>query len=147
MEAQMVQGLSLFGREMNRIFRNPKLLIPIIGILFIPIMYSGMLIGAFWDPYGKLDRMPVAVVNADAGADFQGKPLTVGQDLVKELQANKTFHWAFVDRKKAEKGLKDGDYYYVIEIPSEFSKQATTLLDKEPHPAALRYLTNDSASY
>lgn len=140
-------GLSLFGKEMKRILRSPKLLIPIIGILFIPIMYSGMLIGAFWDPYGKLDRMPVAVVNADAGAQFAGEPLTVGQDLVKELQADKTFNWAFVDGAKAEQGLKNGDYYYVIEIPSEFSRQATTLLDKEPHPAAIRYLTNDSENY
>ncbi|MFC4809836.1 YhgE/Pip domain-containing protein, partial [Paenibacillus sp. GCM10023250] len=140
-------GLSLFGKEMGRIFRSPKLLIPIIGILFIPIMYSGMLIGAFWDPYGKLDRMPVAVVNADAGADFQGKPLAVGQNLVDELKTNQTFHWTFVDAKQAEDGLKHGDYYYVIEIPASFSKQATTLLDPEPHPAAIRYLTNDSENY
>ncbi|QHW30873.1 YhgE/Pip domain-containing protein [Paenibacillus rhizovicinus] len=142
-----MQGLSLFGKELSRIVRNPKLLIPILGILFIPIMYSGMLIGAFWDPYGKLDKMPVAVVNADAGADFKGKPLSVGADLVKELKANPSFKWTFVDAKQAEDGLKNGNYYYVIEIPSEFSQQATTLLDKEPHPAALKYLTNDSENF
>ncbi|QHT59904.1 YhgE/Pip domain-containing protein [Paenibacillus lycopersici] len=142
-----MQGFTLFGKELGRIVRNPKLLIPIIGILFIPIMYSGMLVGAFWDPYGKLDRLPVAVVNADAGADFQGKPLTVGADLVQELKANPTFKWAFVDAKQAEQGLKNGDYYYAIEIPAEFSQQATTLLDKEPHPAALRYVTNDSENF
>ncbi|WP_219835791.1 YhgE/Pip domain-containing protein [Paenibacillus sp. R14(2021)] len=140
-------GLSLFGREMKRIVRQPKLLIPIIGILFIPIMYSGMLIGAFWDPYGKLDEMPVAVVNEDAGASFNGQPLAVGKDLVAELKADKQFKWAFVDQKEAQAGLKNGDYYYVIEIPSSFSKQATTLLDKEPHPASLRYVSNDSENY
>jgi putative membrane protein len=140
-------ALSLFSKELSRIVRNRKLLIPIIGILFIPIMYSGMLIGVNWDPYGKLSKLPVAVVNEDAGAQFKGKSLTVGDDLVKELKEKKNFKWAFVDKAKAEKGLEDGDYYYVIEIPEQFSKQATTLLDKNPQPTALRYVTNDSENY
>lgn len=142
-----MHALAFFGKELKRIFRNPKLVVSIVGILFIPIMYSGMLVGAFWDPYGKLDRMPVAVVNGDEGAQFEGKPLAVGDDLVQELQTNKTFRWSFVDAKSAEEGLKNGDYYYVIEIPPTFSKQATTLLDKKPQPAELKYLTNDSGNY
>ncbi|BBH21852.1 phage infection protein [Paenibacillus baekrokdamisoli] len=142
-----MKGLSLFGNEISRIVRDRKLLIPIIGILFIPIMYSGMLIGVNWDPYGKLSKLPVAVVNEDAGAQFEGKSLTVGNDLVEQLKEKKDFKWEFVDKAKAEKGLVDGNYYYAIEIPKEFSKQATTLLDKNPQPAALRYVTNDSESY
>ena len=140
-------ALSLFSKEISRIVRSRKLLIPIIGILFIPIMYSGMLIGVNWDPYGKLSKLPVAVVNEDAGAQFKGKSLTVGDDLVKELKEKKDFKWAFIDKAKAEKGLENGDYYYVIEIPEQFSRQATTLLDKNPQPAALRYVTNDSENY
>ncbi|SFT03254.1 YhgE/Pip domain-containing protein [Paenibacillus sp. BC26] len=142
-----MRGLSLFGKEFSRIVRSPKLLIPIVGVLFIPIMYSGMLIGSFWDPYGKLSELPVAVVNEDAGAQFEGKPLAVGQDLVDELKVNKEFDWVFVSRAEAEKGVRDGDYYYVIEIPESFSKQATTLLDEKPQPAAIRYVSNDSGNY
>ena len=37
-----------------------------------------------------------------------------------------------VDSKTADQGLKDGDYYMVITIPSNFSKNATTLLDAQP---------------
>ncbi|WP_308638424.1 YhgE/Pip domain-containing protein [Paenibacillus silvisoli] len=142
-----MNGLSLFGKEMSRIARDRKLLIPIIGIAFIPVMYSGMLIGSFWDPYGKLNELPVAVVNEDAGAQFEGKPLAVGRDLVDELKANNDFDWAFVSRSEAEKGLKDGSYYYAIEIPASFSQQATTLLDEKPQPAAIRYVSNDSENY
>ncbi|RAP75291.1 YhgE/Pip domain-containing protein [Paenibacillus montanisoli] len=142
-----MNGLSLFGKEMRRITRDRKLLVPIIGIIFIPVMYSGMLIGSFWDPYGKLNELPVAVVNEDAGAQFEGKPLAVGQDLVDELKANKEFDWAFVSRSAAEQGLKDGTYYYAIEIPASFSKQATTLMDENPQPAAIRYVSNDSENY
>ncbi|GGD76286.1 YhgE/Pip family protein [Paenibacillus nasutitermitis] len=140
-------GFTLFGKEISRMVRNPKLLIPIIGILFIPIMYSGMLVGAFWDPYGKLSELPVAVVNEDQGAAFEGKTLAVGSDLVANLKENKQFNWAFVDRAEAEKGLEAGDYYYAIEIPASFSKQATTLLDENPQPASLQYISNDSDNY
>ncbi|MBW7455530.1 YhgE/Pip family protein, partial [Paenibacillus sepulcri] len=142
-----MMGFTLFGRELARIVRSPKLLIPIIGVLFIPIMYSGMLVGAFLDPYGKLGELPVAVVNEDQGASFEGETLTVGSDLVASLKENKQFRWAFVDREAAEKGLESGDYYYAIEIPSVFSKQATTLLDENPQPASLNYISNDSDNY
>ncbi|SEO14142.1 putative membrane protein [Paenibacillus sp. OV219] len=127
--------------------RNRKLIISIIGVMFIPIMYSGMLIGSFWDPYGKLNELPVAVVNEDAGVQFKGKSLAVGSDLVKELKENKDFKWDFVDRDAAKQGLQDGKYYYAVEIPSSFSKQATTLLDEKPQPAALTYMSNDSGNY
>ena len=37
-----------------------------------------------------------------------------------------------VDAKTANEGLKDGDYYMIVTIPSDFSKNATTLLDENP---------------
>ena len=42
--------MGLFKREWLALFKDKKLLISVIGILFIPIMYSGMLIWANWDP-------------------------------------------------------------------------------------------------
>ncbi|AZN40006.1 YhgE/Pip domain-containing protein [Paenibacillus albus] len=142
-----MKALSFTGKEFVRIMRNRKLIISIIGVMFIPIMYSGMLIGSFWDPYGKLNELPVAVVNEDAGAQFKGKSLTVGSDLVKELKVNEDFKWDFVDRAAAKQGLQDGKYYYAVEIPASFSKQATTLLDEKPQPAELTYMSNDSGNY
>ena len=55
------------------------------------------------------------------------------------------FH--FVNSKEANKGLKDGDYYMVITIPSNFSKNATTLLDKNPKKMVLNYTTNPGTNY
>ena len=51
--------------------RNPKVLIPVIAILFIPILYSGIYLAAYWDPYGHVDKLPVAVVNLDKGAELE----------------------------------------------------------------------------
>ena len=47
--------------------------------------------------------------------------------------------------KAADQGLKDGDYYMVITIPSNFSKNATTLLDAQPQKMILNYTTNLAA--
>ena len=41
--------------------------------------------------YGNLDKIPVALVNADAGATVGGKRLAAGSDLVHELLDRKTF--------------------------------------------------------
>ncbi|BBP88268.1 hypothetical protein BsIDN1_18860 [Bacillus safensis] len=41
---------------------------------------------AYWDPYGTVDQLPVAVVNLDEGSHYDGKTLHVGDDLVKELK-------------------------------------------------------------
>ena len=57
--------------EWKSIFTNRKLLISIIAVLFIPVMYAGMFLWAFWDPYANLSNLPVAVVNLDEGADVQ----------------------------------------------------------------------------
>ncbi|MWC30345.1 YhgE/Pip domain-containing protein, partial [Paenibacillus sp. MMS18-CY102] len=143
----MMQGIRLFGQELLDIVRNKKVLISVIGILFIPIMYSGMLVGAFWDPYGKTSNLPIAVVNEDQGAVLDGKQLAIGNDLIKKLEDNDKFKWAFVNKVQAEQGLKDGNYYMALEIPSDFSKQATTLLDANPKPSQLVYVTNESLSF
>ena len=66
-----MKSLSVFAKDLGAAVRNKKILIPIIAVLFIPVMYSGMFLGAFWDPYGKMEDLPVAVVNNDQGAVFE----------------------------------------------------------------------------
>ncbi|QAY68137.1 YhgE/Pip domain-containing protein [Paenibacillus protaetiae] len=136
-----------FANEMMNIIKNKKLLISFIGILLIPIMYSGMLIGAFWDPYGQLSKLPVAVVNEDTGASLEGKTIAAGNDFVNELKQNDEFKWDFVSKEAAESGLRDGRYYLAVEIPADFSKRAATLLDSNPQPASLVYVKNEGANY
>ena len=66
--------------EWKHIFSNKMLMISLTAILFVPIIYAGMFLWSFWDPYGKLDKVPVAIVNQDNGATVEGKKLTVGDD-------------------------------------------------------------------
>lgn len=137
----------LFKEELRAIFTNKKLLIPIIAVLFVPVLYTGMFLWAFWDPYSKLDQLPVAVVNSDTGAKFDGDQLKLGDDLVKKLKGSKDFGFHVVDKKAGYQGLKNQKYYMLIEIPEDFSKNATTLLDRHPKKMKLVYAPNESYNF
>ncbi|MEC0370451.1 YhgE/Pip family protein [Paenibacillus chibensis] len=142
-----MNAFSVFFKDLGAALKNPKVLIPVIAVMFIPIMYSGVYLAAFWDPYGHLDRLPVAVVNKDSGAEFKGKELHIGADLVDELKKNKDFGWEFVSDLDADKGIKDNRYYMKITIPENFSAQATTLMDDQPHPATIVYEPNGDYNF
>ncbi len=142
-----MKGLKQFAQEVAAIVRQPRTLIQVTGVLLIPVMYSGMFLGAFWDPYGKMDKLPVAVVNADAGAVTDGEAIHIGRDFVDELKQNASFDWQFVGRDEAEKGLSDHSYYMAIEIPVDFSEKTATLATEQPSPAEIVFLSNEGSNF
>ncbi|RFU65296.1 YhgE/Pip domain-containing protein [Peribacillus glennii] len=133
--------------EFLGIFNNKKLLVAIFGILVIPLLYSAVYLWAFWDPYAHVERMPVAVVNHDEGAEYKGKRLAIGDDLVERLKDKESFHYSFVSEKNADRGLQNEMYYLKIEIPKDFSKNATTLQDDKPKSLNLIYTPNEGTNY
>ncbi|MDZ5472204.1 YhgE/Pip domain-containing protein [Bacillus sp. 31A1R] len=139
-------GRSLIG-ELKAILSNRKLLIPTIAVLFIPVLYSGMFLWAFWDPYDHLSDLPVAVVNSDSGADFEGTELNIGEELVKKLGESDDFKFSIIDRDKAYSDLEKQKYYMVVEIPENFSENATTLLDEKPKKMELMYVPNEGFNF
>lgn len=138
---------NLLKEEFLAVLRNKKLLIPIIAVLFIPILYSGMFLWAFWDPYDHLKDLPVAIVNGDKGATMDGKELKLGQELVDKLKDRKDFDFHFVDKEQGYKDLKNQKYYMLVEIPKDFSKNATTLLDDNPKKLDMIYVPNESFNF
>ncbi|MEI4650023.1 YhgE/Pip domain-containing protein [Bacillus cereus] len=142
-----MKGNQLLHKEFTQIIKSKKILIPIIAVLFVPILYAGMFLWAFWDPYKQLDDLPVAVVNLDKGAVFDGKPIEVGKGLVDNLKDNTSFKWEFVSEKEAKKGMEGRKYYMLVRIPDDFSSNATTLLKDEPKPLNLEYIPNESLNF
>ncbi|MDP4551758.1 YhgE/Pip domain-containing protein [Alkalihalobacillus macyae] len=136
-----------FRSEWSSLLKNKKILIPVIAVLFIPVLYSGMFLWAFWDPYENLNQIPVAVVNSDEGADFEGEHLEIGNELVDKLKEEPEFKWEFVSEKEANKGLKDQTYYMKIQIPANFSEKSTTVLDEHPDKLNLEYVPNESFNF
>ncbi|WP_152395129.1 YhgE/Pip domain-containing protein [Paenibacillus guangzhouensis] len=142
-----MKGMSVLSKEISTIVRSPKVLIPVIAILFIPLLYSGIFLGTFWDPYAKMSELPVAVVNADKGANYEGKSLDVGSDVVKKLKENPAFQWHFVDEAEAEDGLRNNRYYLTVKLPEDFSKKATTLMEEKPQQAEIIVESNEGHNF
>ncbi|MBO9128717.1 YhgE/Pip domain-containing protein [Bacillus sp. 165] len=142
-----MRGFTLLGKELSAIVTNKKLLISVMAVLFIPILYSGMFLWAFWDPYKSLDELPVAVVNNDKGAIYEGEQLKIGEDFVDKLKESSNFKWDFVSEKQGSEGLKNRKYYMMVRIPENFSSNATTLLDEKPKHLELEYIPNESYNF
>lgn len=136
-----------FYREWKEIFTNRQLLVAVIAILLVPLMYAGMFLWAFWDPYDYLDKLPVAVINEDEGADFEGKELRIGDDLVDNLKDLEELTFDFVDKDQGYADLEDQKYYLLVEIPKDFSENATTLMDDHPKKLMLKYIPNESFNF
>lgn len=133
--------------EIKAIVTQRKTLIPIVAVILIPLLYSSLFLWAFWNPYGKLDKMPVAVVNQDLGTTYHSKSVHVGDDIVHRLKKDHQFGWEFVNAQTAQAGLKNNHYYMVIEIPTDFSHDSMTVMDTHPTQAKIVYTLNDSYNY
>lgn len=138
---------SLFLSELKLIATNRKLLVPILAVIFIPILYAGMFLWSFWNPYSHMQDLPVAVVNADTGAEYEGESLTLGEDLVERLKENEEFQFHFVSKDEAYTDLDNQKYYMVVEIPEDFSTNATTLMEDQPKMLQLKYVPNEGYNF
>ncbi|KGB14874.1 YhgE/Pip domain-containing protein [Latilactobacillus sakei] len=137
----------MIQNEFKFIAKNKIIMISLIAIVFIPFLYSVFFLKSVWDPYGSTGELPVAVVNNDQPATYNGETLSAGKDMVKELKKNDQLGWRFVSAKKAKQGLKDKEYYTVVTLPKNFSANAATVLDKNPKKMQIQYETNDSLNF
>ncbi|MEG1409778.1 MAG: YhgE/Pip domain-containing protein [Terrisporobacter sp.] len=137
----------MLKKEWKNLLNNKFLIVALIAIITIPTIYTTLFLGSMWDPYGKIDNLPVAVVNNDVAVNYEDIDVNVGERLVDSLKENDSLAFNFVDNDDAKKGLENGTYYMVITIPKDFSKNATTLLDKKPKKMVLDYATNPGKNY
>ena len=138
---------SLLRSELQKLIENKALLFSLIGVLLIPIVYVAVLLSAKWGPYDNMDNLPVAVVNNDAGAVSDGKPINVGNELEETLKNSPTLGWHFVSMDEANAGLDKNDFYMIIEIPEDFSQKVTTVLDANPEVPEIRYIRNEGMNF
>lgn len=137
----------MFSKESLAVLKDRKLMIAITAVIFVPLLYAGMFLWAFWDPYDKLDDIPVAIVNEDVPYVYEDETFELGDELVENLKDEDAFDFHFVERQKGYQGLKNEDYYILIEIPNDFSRNATTLMDDHPEKLRLHYVPNESYNF
>ncbi|MDM4723081.1 YhgE/Pip domain-containing protein [Micromonospora sp. WMMA1363] len=136
--------------ELRRMTRGrlPRAALAVLTV--IPLLYGALYLYAFWDPYGKLDRIPVALVNADRPATASdGSTVQAGQDLSDELLDRQVFGWHVTNAEDAAAGLRNGRYHLVFAIPAEFS--ATLAAGPDPQRPAqqgrLKLVSDDANNY
>ena len=140
------KGGNMF-KEWKAIFKKPTFIIVMIGISLIPALYNIIFLSSMWDPYGQVSELPVAVVNKDKEASYNGQTMTIGEDMVSNLKENKTLDFHFVNEEEGEKGLEDGDYYMVVTLPSDLSEKATSILTNHPEQMQIDYQTSSGHSF
>ena len=120
----------------------------IIGVIIIPLMYSYFYLGAFWDPYARLEDVPVAVVNLDKGAEINGETRNLGNEICDELKEDGTVGFVFTDKEDAEEGVLGDKYYASITIPEDFSGNVATISgDSEKIHSTITYSANQKKNY
>lgn len=134
-------------KEWKAIFKKPTFIIVMIGISLIPALYNIIFLSSMWDPYGQLSDLPVAVVNNDKEASYNGNTMAIGKDMVSNLKENKTLDFHFVDEDEGKKGLEDGDYYMVVTLPSDLSEKAASILTDYPEQMQIDYQTSSGHSF
>ncbi|MFD5391347.1 YhgE/Pip family protein [Streptomyces sp. NPDC127074] len=137
----------LAALELKRFGRGKLPRAALAALLLLPLLYGALYLWSFWDPYGKLDKIPVALVNSDNGATVKGERLTAGDDISGKLLDSKTFDWHRTSAAEARKGVADGTYYLSLTVPSDFSRQIATSSGKSPETGALKVRTNDANNY
>ncbi|WP_019629911.1 YhgE/Pip domain-containing protein [Actinomadura atramentaria] len=141
-------ALASGGLELRRFGRNRLTRAALASLVLLPLLYAGLYLWSFWDPYSRLSHVPVALVNEDRAVSSGGRTIHAGADLADELKDRRVFAWKSVDAAAARDGLAHGRYYMALTIPSDFSARiASPDGDGTPSPAGLRLELDDSNNY
>ena len=136
----------IYKKNLKNIVKNPAALVVVLGLCIIPSLYAWITLKANWDPYVDTGNVPVAIVNEDKGTILNNQIVNVGDQIVSQLKQNKSIKWTFVGEEVANEGLKSGEYYAVIIIPSDFSADLATLSTGTPVKPDIIYKVNEKTN-
>ncbi len=137
---------NIFKNDMKAVKNNPVVMVVLLVIILLPSLYALLNIEATWNPYAKTSDLEIAVVNEDLGYTTNSTSYNVGNMLVTELKNNTNFDWQFVNQSTGLNGVKNGKYYAVLIIPSNFSQQLLSIQTSNPQQAQIQYIVNDKTN-
>ena len=136
----------IMKKDFKASFSNPIVIIVLLAIIILPSLYALINIQACWNPYENTGNLEFAVANLDKGTTFNGEPINVGNELVKELKNNTKFNWAFISEEELRKGVHDGKYYAGMVIPENLSEDVISITTDNPQSANINYVVNIKAN-
>ncbi|WKD59193.1 YhgE/Pip domain-containing protein [Corynebacterium caspium] len=125
------------GSELRR-FRHgtlPPLALTV--IIMLPLIFGGLFVWSYYDPIGHLNKLPVALVNSDTGAEKDGQKIAAGEQITTKLIDDASVDFHLVTAEEARAGIANGTYYFGLELPTDFSTAAISAASENPHPATI----------
>ncbi|UAJ78943.1 YhgE/Pip domain-containing protein [Leifsonia sp. ZF2019] len=135
------------GSDFKRYYRGRMPRLALIVIILMPLMYGALYLWAFYNPFGHVDKIPVAIINLDQGTTVKGEKLEVGTQVVKGLIESKQLDLHETSEKAGVDGLAHGKYYFTITLPKDFSASVASAATDDPRSAGLQFTYNDSNNY
>ncbi len=136
---------SVIRSDIKRLSKSVVAVVCVLGLALIPCLYAWFNIMSNWDPYtpGSTQNLKIAVASEDAGTNFMGMDLNVGNIIIEKLKSNDQIDWQFPDSAQAVlDGLYSGDYYAGLVIPSDFSSAMLGFTDGEFESPEIIYYDN-----
>ncbi|MGK4584173.1 DUF3533 domain-containing protein [Kitasatospora sp. HPMI-4] len=137
----------------RELLRRRSLWLPsalILGLL--SFVLSLLYLGANNDPVGSMKDLPIALVNADRGAQVAGKRIDLGAQITAQItnapDLKGKASWKQVDRTTADDLLAKDKVFGALVIPENFSASVAALagpFQHDPHPPTMTVLTNPAA--
>ena len=142
----MLAGFKL-NSEIRSFKRNRLTRAALVILVLMPLLYSALYLWAFWNPFGNLNALPVALVNSDKGTSVDGKELRAGDKVIEGLKENDQISWIETDSEDARRGVESGEYYFSLELPESFSDAVASPTSGKPEKANLISTYNDANGY
>lgn len=143
-----MSGVRIALNELRRLTAGKLPILAMVALVLVPLLYASFYLYANYDPYGRLDKLPAAIVTTDAGAtDSSGEQRNVGRDVTDEVVGSGTFQWHEVSEQQAQDGVRDDDYSFAITIPKDFSAALLSSGNFQPQQATITLTTNDANNY
>jgi len=135
------------GTDLKRVSRGALPRVALLTIVLLPLLYGAMYLWAYWNPFGEVNKVPVALVNEDVGALAQTGPLHAGAEVAAALMKSGELDLHQVSAADAAAGVASGKYYFSITLPKDFSADVASPAGGAPTQAQLRFTFNDANNY
>lgn len=133
--------------EWKYLIDHKMMLVVLVAIALIPAIYCFIYLSSMWNTYGKMDKLPVAIVNHDESVTYRGNRISIGKTLTAKMTGSKSLDFHHVSSSTASEKLRAGKYYMVLTVPRNFSKRATTILSNHPKQMNLHFTFNSGQNF
>ncbi len=140
---------SMIAAELRRLTATRMSVIALAALMLVPVLYGGLYLWANQDPYAQFGKVPVALVNEDAGVPASGDQAAAnyGAKVAEQLEQGRAFDWRPLSASAAAQALHEGTVDFTVTLPADFSASLASVAGTAPHQARIELATNDANNY